>query len=89
MKERITLDVRQIPPPQRHPLIFKTFDHLDEADFFELVNDHDPLPLKRSMTERSPLVEWEYLEQGPEQWRVKITKKKFSGENSGCCGTCS
>lgn len=89
MSETKTLDVRTISPGQRHPLIFKTFDLLEETESFELVNDHDPQPLKKSMLERSPLVEWQYLESGPEQWRVKITKKKFSGENSGCCGTCS
>lgn len=88
MKQTPVLDVRNIAPKQRHPIIFTTFDNLKETESFELVNDHDPLPLKNSMLERSPLVIWEYLEKGPEQWRVKITKKKFSSENGGCCGMC-
>ncbi|MEX2454161.1 MAG: DUF2249 domain-containing protein, partial [Rhodospirillaceae bacterium] len=40
-----TIDVRTIPPVQRHPLIFETFEALGTGEFFELVNDHDPKPL--------------------------------------------
>ncbi len=40
-----TLDVREIPPPERHPLIKSTFDSLDAGETLELVNDHDPKPL--------------------------------------------
>ncbi len=40
-----TLDVREIPPPERHPLIRSTFESLDSGDALELINDHDPKPL--------------------------------------------
>ncbi|HRP46907.1 MAG TPA: DUF2249 domain-containing protein [Trueperaceae bacterium] len=39
------IDVRTIPPRERHPLLFKTFDDLEAGQSFELVNDHDPKPL--------------------------------------------
>lgn len=69
------LDVRTIPPRQRHPLIFETFDALAPGEAFELVNDHDPKPLYyQFQAERPGLLEWEYLEQGPETWRVRIGK---------------
>ncbi len=70
-----TLDVRTIAPRERHPLIFKTFDTLEPGEAFELINDHDPKPLYyQFQAERSGQLAWEYLEEGPEVWRVKIGK---------------
>ncbi len=74
MKE---LDVREIVPRERHPLIFKTFDDLKEGESFILINDHDPKPLYyQFLHEREGQFTWQYLEQGPEVWRVRITKTK-------------
>ena len=39
------LDVRDVVPRERHPLIFRTFDALAPGQGFVLVNDHDPKPL--------------------------------------------
>jgi uncharacterized protein (DUF2249 family) len=39
------IDVRNMVPRERHPLIFKTFDELAKGQTFELINDHDPKPL--------------------------------------------
>lgn len=73
MPETTTLDVRTIPPPQRHEQIFSRFDGLAEEDSFELVNDHDPKPLYYQFeAEQTGKFSWDYLEQGPETWRVRI-----------------
>ncbi|RBI59214.1 DUF2249 domain-containing protein [halophilic archaeon] len=40
-----TLDVREIPPPQRHPKIHETFEEMDSGEVLEIVNDHEPKPL--------------------------------------------
>lgn len=70
------IDVRQITPRERHPLIFVTFDGLAVGEHFILVNDHDPRPLHYQFQhERTDKFAWEYLEQGPEVWRVKISKQ--------------
>ena len=75
MTEVKQLDVRQIPAPQKHPLIFKTFDALGVGEAFQLVNDHEPRPLLYTFqNERKDQFRWEYVEQGPEVWRVDITK---------------
>jgi len=67
--------VRTIPPRERHPLLFQAFDDLEAGQAFELVNDHDPKPLYyQFQVERGGAVEWEYLEQGPETWRIRIGK---------------
>ncbi len=69
------LDVRQFPPAKRHSLIFQTFEALKPCDAFVLVNDHDPKPLFYQFKfEQEGRFTWEYLEQGPEVWRVQIGK---------------
>src|SRR5690606_5823715 len=35
-----TLDVRVIPPREKHPTIFSTFEALDPGNSFVLINDH-------------------------------------------------
>jgi uncharacterized protein (DUF2249 family) len=68
-----TLDVRTEPPARRHALIFDTFERLAAGRDFELVNDHDPKPLYYQLeAEQTGRFSWEYLEQGPEVWRVRI-----------------
>jgi uncharacterized protein (DUF2249 family) len=70
-----TLDVRQVPPAQRHPLIFNTFEALQPGESFILVNDHDPKPLYyQFQAERTGQFGWNYLEQGPVVWRVEVEK---------------
>ena len=71
------LDVRNIVPRERHPLIFRTFGALAPGKDFVLVNDHDPKPLYyQFQAEIGPQFDWEYLEQGPETWRVRIARRQ-------------
>ncbi|MGE5139369.1 MAG: DUF2249 domain-containing protein [Rudaea sp.] len=70
-----TLDVRNIPPMNRHPTIFQTFEALKPGEAFELVNDHDPKALfYQFQAERTGEFTWDYKEQGPTVWRVAIGK---------------
>lgn len=76
------VDVREITPRDRHPLIFQTFDSLAVDEHFELVNDHDPKPLYyQFLHERPGQFTWDYLEQGPVVWRVTI-RRQTTGENA-------
>jgi uncharacterized protein (DUF2249 family) len=45
MTDDTTLDLRDVPPAQRHPKIFEAFEALDGGEALTLVNDHDPKPL--------------------------------------------
>lgn len=70
------VDARQYEPKDKHPTIFKTFFDLNPGEKMELVNDHDPRPLHYQFIMELPeQFEWDYLEQGPEVWRVAIEKK--------------
>lgn len=71
------LDIRVVPPPEKHPAIFRTFDALGPGEAFTLINDHDPFPLRRQFEATRPgQFQWTYVEQGPSVWRVLIEKSK-------------
>lgn len=73
------LNVTLIEPRLKHPTIFARFDKLNEGESFVIHNDHDPKPLYYQLLgERGNIFTWEYLEQGPEWWKVKISKRKTS-----------
>lgn len=67
------LDVRTQPHFRRHELIFESYAKLNPGEGFVLINDHDPKPLQYQFTaEYEGEFTWDYLEQGPEVWRVRI-----------------
>lgn len=71
-----TIDVRVMEPRERHPAIFGLLDHLAYGDVLELVNDHDPAPLRYQLEATRPgQIEWTYVEEGPEVWVVHITSR--------------
>lgn len=69
------LDVRPIPPRSKHTQIFERWLNLPIGDHFVLLNDHDPVPLRYQFEALFPKAfTWDYLEAGPDEFRVKITK---------------
>lgn len=81
------IDVRRVPPPQRHPLIFGRFDALAQGQSFELFNDHDPVPLHHQFERtRAGQYAWQYLETGPARWHVRIARVAAGtgGPTGGC-----
>jgi uncharacterized protein (DUF2249 family) len=83
------VDVREIAPRDRHPLIFATFRSLGVNETMELVNDHDPKPLYYQFQAELPgQFSWDYLQSGPEVWRVSIAKLAQPHSDGRCCGSC-
>lgn len=71
------LDVRNLLPIKRHEKLLKLFKELPVGKSFYFINDQDPKPLYYQMeAESGEPFEWEYLLSMPEEWKVKITKKK-------------
>ena len=67
--DRVWEALRTVPYP------VATFQALGPGEGFELVNDHAPKPLYYQFAAELPgRFTWEYLEQGPEMWRVRIGK---------------
>ena len=70
------LDVTKIEHKKKHPVIFEHFDVLEQGEAFIISNDHDPKPLYYQLLgERGSIFTWDYLEEGPALWRVKIGKR--------------
>lgn len=73
------LDVRAEAPSRRHDLIFETYTSLAPGTGFVLVNDHDPKPLYYQLTaEHAADFTWQYIEEGPEVWLVRIGRPAAS-----------
>lgn len=70
-----TVNATEYPPHLKHKVIFETFNKLNPGEAMLLINDHDPKPL-RFQFESMYLhrFTWEYVEQGPLTFRVKIGK---------------
>jgi len=80
MTNPIEIDMRQVLPRDRHPLIFKTFDRLASGDACLLINDHDPKPLfYQFQAERSGQFDWSPQEEGPDRWVIKISRTAQAG----------
>ncbi|MEO6203814.1 MAG: DUF2249 domain-containing protein [Mycobacteriales bacterium] len=69
------LDVRQLRKPDKHPAIFAAYAELVVGESFVLVNDHEPKHLRDEFEVEQPGSHlWEYIQQGPDAWRIRITK---------------
>lgn len=70
-------DLRPFPPTERHEMFYKAFADIGPGEAFEFTNDHDPKPLYYQMeAESKEPFRWEYLEKGPEDWKVRVIKVK-------------
>ena len=84
--EENILIVSSLEPRLKHPTIFARFDEMPEGKSLTIHNDHDPKPLYYQLLgERGNTFIWEYLEEGPEEWKVKISKR-ITGENDETLG---
>src|SRR5690242_2915066 len=70
-------DVRPFPPTERHEMFYKAFADIKAGEAFEFINDHDPKPLYYQIeAESTEPFRWEYLQKGPEEWKVRVIKVK-------------
>lgn len=69
------LDVRDIPKPKRHPLIFQRFAALGVGESFVLVNGHDPKHLHDEFERDQPgAFDWQYEQRDNRLYRIRITR---------------
>lgn len=77
------LDVRDLPPAQRHQQIFEKYAGLQRGEAFVLVNDHDPKPLYHQFeAEAGNEFRWEYRQRDPGEFRVLIGKGEATDSDS-------
>lgn len=64
-----------LAPQIRHATIFAQYDALSQGYSFILENNHDPMPLyQQFVNEFGETFGWDYIERGPEWFRIRITK---------------
>jgi uncharacterized protein (DUF2249 family) len=77
-QSEVLIDVREIPPRSKHAQIYQQWKNLPDGAALFLINDHDPLPLYYQFSaEFTGEFHWEYVERGPEIWKVRIAKGEF------------
>lgn len=85
----VQVDTRSMTPKDRRSLVFGSFDQLKVKSAMEILNDHDPVTLRSQFELEKPhLFRWDYLESGPDVWRVAVTKIKGKHGVDTCCGGC-
>lgn len=68
-------DVRPHDPATRHDMVYEAFARIKPGEAFVFTNDHDPKPLYYQLEAENDMpFTWEYLEEGPEVWKVKVAK---------------
>lgn len=69
------LDVRAIPHAIRHATVFGALSAIKPGGAMILVAPHNPLPLLAQIAEREGgTISVDYLDEGPEAWRLKLTR---------------
>ena len=70
-------DGRNIPCSEKHGQIIAKWQALPVGAAFVLINNHDPVRMHKQFSELWPgTFEWKYLVQGPDEFRIQITKLK-------------
>ncbi len=69
------LDVQRLPKPDKQPMTLATYADLPVGGSFVLVNNADPKHLHEEFeADYAGSYRWEYVEQGPTVWRIRISK---------------
>ena len=77
------LDVREIPPNERHDRIHDAFADLDPGESLTIVNDHDPKPLYYELSAEVPAFDDEAYaveREGPERFVAELPKASTGSE---------
>ena len=82
MNTQIQLDVRPVEPKHRYDTIMGAYESLTVGGAMELILDHDPECMYYTLlaTRGDDAFSFEYLEKGPERWRVIVGRRSAAPE---------
>ncbi len=85
----IQVDIRSWEGKTYSTVVLAIFEQLKVGVPLELIGNEDLAMLHNQFQLEKPnLFSWEYLEKGPEAWRVAISRINGKHGSSGCCGAC-
>jgi len=72
-----TLDIRPVETKHRFEMIMGAYDALDPGETLDLTVDHEPACMYYTLeaVHGTEAFRFEYLEKGPEVWRVEVTRR--------------
>jgi uncharacterized protein (DUF2249 family)/CRP-like cAMP-binding protein len=80
----LELDVRSVPPAERHPKIFALFASLREGQALVLLSDHEPRPLRSEFEDKQRgLFTWVQRRLGDGRWEIRIARIAGGSPTSG------
>lgn len=84
------LNFDSFEPRVQQAIVFSLYEGLRDGESFHIQNSSDPAVLYKELTSlKIPSMNWEYLEQGPTTWRIRISKSSNKeAKGHGCCGVC-
>ncbi|HEX7049518.1 MAG TPA: DUF2249 domain-containing protein [Longimicrobiales bacterium] len=77
----VELDVRPVLPKDRYDRIMGAYEALPPGGTLHLTVDHDPTCMYYTLkaTQGDEAFRFEYVERGPEVWRVRVEKRNADG----------
>jgi uncharacterized protein (DUF2249 family) len=72
------LDLREVPPNERHPKIHDAFSDLESGETLTIVNDHEPRPLFyefRAERDAFDAEAYRCEQRGPEEFVAPLPKR--------------
>ena len=73
------INVQEIESRFRHETIFHTYQNLQVGESLVIHNNHDPKPVYYQLQHmHGDSFSWEYLQEGPEWWDIRLTKNQES-----------
>ena len=73
-----TLDIRPTPPKDRYETIMSAYESLLPGETMRLIVDHDPRCMYYTLqaTRGDDAFRFEYVEDGPIDWEVLVTRQQ-------------
>lgn len=80
MTDTVLLDIRPVEPKDRFERMMTAYEGLLEGATLDLTVDHDPKCMYYALkaTRGDDAFAFEYLENGPETWRVHVRKRTLT-----------
>lgn len=84
-EEELIINVPSLEPAVKHDTIFGAYRDLKEGGSFIIHNDHDPKPVFYQLKAMHPadVFNWDYVQEGPEWWDIRVTKIEIGKEEKG------
>lgn len=74
-KRETLVDLRHVAPQARIAVALYTSQLLRPGQTMQVIDDHDPVDLQSEFQAEPARFGWQWVERGPEVWRVGITRR--------------